>query len=211
MGFRNWYDETIVPRVIKCACGDPKIAALRAEVVPLAEGRVFELGVGGGLNQPLYDRARITGFAGIDPSGKLLDYAREAARELGWEADIRAGVGEDIPFEDASFDTVVCTYTLCSVGDQAQVLKEMRRILKPGGKLLFLEHGKSPDAGPAKWQRRIEPVWKRMMGNCHLTREVAPSVQAHGFELQNVGSKYMDKMPRWAGFMQWGVGIKPGA
>ncbi len=85
----------------------------------------------------------------------------------------------------------------------------MRRILKPGGKLLFLEHGKSPDAGPAKWQRRIEPVWKRMMGNCHLTREVAPAVQAHGFELQNVGSKYMDKMPRWAGFIQWGVGIKP--
>jgi ubiquinone/menaquinone biosynthesis C-methylase UbiE len=91
------------------------------------------------------------------------------------------------------------------------VLKEMRRILKPGGKLLFLEHGKSPDAGPAKWQRRIEPVWKRVMGNCHLTREVAPAIKAHGFEIVYVGSKYMDKTPRWAGFMEWGVGIKPGA
>src|SRR5690242_4215686 len=93
MGFARWYDQTILPRFIKCACGDEKIAALRAEVVPLAQGRVFELGVGGGLNQPRYDQAKVTGFSGIDPSGKLLDYAREAAAQRGWQADIRAGVG----------------------------------------------------------------------------------------------------------------------
>lgn len=211
MGFASWYDRTIVPRLIKCACADPKIAALRAEVVPLARGRVFELGVGGGLNQPHYDRSRVTAFAGIDPSGKLLDYAREAAEEQGWEADIRAGVGEAIPFEDESFDSAVCTYTLCSVRDPVQVLKELRRILKPGGTLLFLEHGKSPDAGPARWQRRLEPMWKPLMGDCHLTRPVFPAIEAGGFAVTRIGSRYVEKMPRWAGWTEWGVGTKVGA
>ena len=208
MGFGNWYDQTILPRFIKCACGDPRIAALRAEVVPLAEGKVFELGVGGGLNQPYYDQARVTGFSGIDPSGKLLDYAREAAQARGWEADIRAGYGEAIPFGDASFDSVVCTYTLCSVNDAPQVLRELRRILKPGGKLLYLEHGKSPDSGPERRQRRIEPVWKRMMGNCHLTRPVSNAVAAGGFEVAPLGRRYVDGLPRWAGWTEWGLGTR---
>ena len=127
MGLRNWYEETILPKMIGCACADPKITALREKVVPLAEGRVFEIGCGGGLNHPLYDRGKVTHFAGIDPNGALLEQARAAAREKGWEADIREGKGEAIPFEDASFDTVVCTYTLCSVDDQHQVLSELRR------------------------------------------------------------------------------------
>ena len=210
MGFKRWYEETILPKIIKCACNDPKIQALRGEVVPLAHGRVFELGCGGGLNQPFYDAGKITGFAAIDPGHALLDAARAAARERGWDADIREGVGEAIPFDDESFDSVVCTYTLCSVADQAQVLREMRRILKPGGTLLFLEHGRAPDPGPARWQRRIEPVWKNLMGNCHLTREVAPAVGAHGFAIESAERKYMEGMPRWASFMEWGAAVKNG-
>ena len=210
MGLRNWYEETILPKMIGCACADPKITALREKVVPLAEGRVFEIGCGGGLNHPLYDRDKVTHFAGIDPNGALLEQARAAAREKGWEADIREGEGEAIPFEDASFDTVVCTYTLCSVDDQHQVLSELRRLLKPGGKMLYLEHGKSPDPGPAKWQRRIEPVWKNLMGNCHLTRPVSGAVAQGGFALEGQGSTYMEKMPKWAGWMEWGTGVRPG-
>ena len=210
MGFRNWYEETLLSRFIACACADPKIDALRAEVVPLAAGRVFEIGCGGGLNQPHYDRERVTGFAGIDPNGALLDRARKAARDKGWSADIREGVGEAIPFADASFDSVVCTYTLCSVGDQGRTLSELRRILKPGGKLIFLEHGNSPDLGPQKWQRRIEPLWKRVMGNCHLTRPVSGAIEQGGFALEGQGSKYMEKMPRWAGWTEWGVGRRAG-
>jgi SAM-dependent methyltransferase len=210
MGFRHWYEETVLPKMIGCACADPKIAALRGQIVPLAEGRVFELGCGGGLNQPFYERGKITAFAGIDPNGALLDKARAAAREKGWEADIREGKGEAIPFPNESFDTVVSTYTLCSVDDQARVLGELRRILKPGGRLLFLEHGRSPDAGPAKWQRRIEPLWKTAMGNCHLTREVAGAVAKGGFTLHRTEHKYMEKMPKWAGYMEWGIGQKAG-
>ena len=210
MGLANWYEETILSRFIACACGDPKITALRAKVVPLAEGRVFEIGCGGGLNQPHYDRAKVTHFAGIDPNAALLERARKAARETGWDADIREGKGEAIPFPDASFDTAVCTYTLCSVEDQHRTLSELRRILRPGGKLIFLEHGKAPDSGPAKWQRRIEPAWKRVMGNCHLTRPISGAVEQGGFALDSRDSKYMEKMPRWAGWMEWGVGRRIG-
>jgi ubiquinone/menaquinone biosynthesis C-methylase UbiE len=208
MGLRHWYEETVLPKMIGCACADPKIAALRQQVVPLAEGRVFEIGCGGGLNQPFYDAAKVTAYAGIDPNGALLDKARAAARIRGWQADIREGKGEAIPFADESFDTVVCTYTLCSVDDHARVLSELQRILRPGGRLLFLEHGRSPDPGPAKWQRRIEPLWKNLMGNCHLTRPVSGAVGESGFALQRTEHKYMEKMPKWAGFMEWGIARK---
>lgn len=209
MELRTLYEEVILSRLIRCACGDPKIMALRAELVPLAEGRVFELGVGGGLNQQFYDPQRVSSFAGIDPGANLLDFARKAAREKGWEIDIRAGRGEDIPFADGSFDTVVSTYTLCSVDDQQQVLAELRRILRPGGRFLYLEHGRAPDAAPARWQRIIEPAWKRIMGNCHLTRPVAGAVSNAGFAIDPMGERYLAKMPKWVGWMEWGIGTKP--
>ncbi|MDE2561617.1 MAG: class I SAM-dependent methyltransferase [Sphingomonadales bacterium] len=210
MGFKHWYDEHVVPRLIRCACSSPAIMDLREKVIPLATGKVFELGCGGGINQRYYDRDKVTAFSGIDPTAKLLDYAREQIRRKGWEADIRAGKGEAIPFGDAEFDTVVCTYTLCSVEDPARVLSEMRRVLKPGGKFLFLEHGSAPDAGVRKWQGRIEPVWKRMAGGCHLTRQVGGAVLDGGFLLEEHDCEYAPKTPKWAGWMEWGVAVKAG-
>ncbi|WP_319641226.1 class I SAM-dependent methyltransferase [Novosphingobium sp. KCTC 2891] len=177
---------------------------LRAEVVPGARGAVFELGCGGGINQRFYDAEAVTSFAGLDPSGKLLDYARDEAVRKGWAADIREGVGEAIPFADASFDTAVCTYTLCSVSDPARVLGELRRVLKPGGRLLFLEHGLAPDAGVERWQHRIEPLWKRLMGGCHLSRPVTASIAAAGFAIDGQHGRYAPKVPRLAGWMEWG-------
>ncbi|HQS71175.1 MAG: SAM-dependent methyltransferase [Novosphingobium sp. 28-62-57] len=209
MGLKTLWNAHVVPRMIKCACGAPGIAELRGGIVPQAKGRVFELGCGGGLNQPFYDPARVTAFAGIDPSGKLLDYAREAAALKGWQADIREGIGEQIPFSDNSFDTAVCTYTLCSVDDPAKVLSELRRILRPGGTLLFLEHGLSDEGGVARWQRRIEPLWKPLMGGCHLTRAVTAPVRAAGFQVDRSDHKYMDGMPKWAAWMEWGAAVKP--
>jgi ubiquinone/menaquinone biosynthesis C-methylase UbiE len=187
------------------------IMELRAKIVPLARGEVFELGCGGGINQRFYDSAAITRFAGIDPGGKLLEYARAEAERKGWRADIREGEGEAIPFPDASFDTVVCTYTMCSVADQAQVLREMRRILKPGGRLLFLEHGRAPDPGVAKWQDRIEPWWKPVAGGCHLTRPVTSAVAQAGFAVEPMGARYAPGAPRALGWMEWGVGVKAAA
>ncbi|MDP3906075.1 class I SAM-dependent methyltransferase [Novosphingobium sp.] len=209
MGLGSWYEDHIVPRFIQCACSAPGIMELREQVVPLASGAVFEIGCGGGINQQFYDRAKVTSFAGMDPSAKGLDYARAAAAEKGWAADIRPGFGEAIPFDDASFDSVVCTFTLCSVGDQAQTLHELRRILKPGGRLLYAEHGRAPDAGVRKWQGRIEPVWKRLAGGCHLTRPVSSAVGKAGFAVDALGERYIPKAPRWAGWMEWGAAVRP--
>ena len=211
MGIKRFYDAHVMPRVVTLACGQKGIEDRRREVVPLAEGQVFELGCGGGLNQPFYDKAKVTRFAGIDPHEKLLDGAREQARSNGWEHDIRQGVGEDIPFPDSSFDTAVCTYTLCSVGDPAKVLDELRRVLKPRGKLLFLEHGKAPDAGVARWQERIEPYWSPLAGGCHLTRPIGAALRGAGFEVAPLGQAYLDKAPRILGWMEWGVARRAGA
>ena len=218
MALGGWWNEHVVPRVVRCGCGAGPIMDIRREVVPLARGAVFELGCGGGLNQQLYDPALVTSFAGIDPSAKLLEFAREAAREKGWPADwhtdwhaaIGAGVGEDIPFADASFDTVVSTFTLCSVTGHERTLAELHRILRPGGRLLYAEHGLSPDAGVARWQRRIEPVWMRLFGNCHLTRPVSTGIAAAGFDTRVIAARYMHPGPRFAGWMEWGVATKPG-
>ncbi|WP_325065182.1 class I SAM-dependent methyltransferase [Qipengyuania aquimaris] len=196
--------------MITLACGQKGIEERRRQVIPLAEGHIFELGCGGGLNQPLYDPDRVESFAGIDPNEKLLANARDRARERGWSADIREGVGEDIPFADSTFDTAVCTYTLCSVEDPAKVLGELRRILKPGGRLLFLEHGRAPDASVAKWQDRIEPVWKPLAGGCHLTRPIGSALRGAGFEVEPLGQAYLDRAPKVMGWMEWGVARRAG-
>ncbi len=210
MGMASWYDETVLPRLISLGCGCPGVSELRREVVPLARGRVFEIGCGGGFNQAFYDKRRVTGFAGIDPNIALLEKTRQQARANGWETEIREGRGEAIPFADGSFDSVVCTFTLCSVQDQAQTVRELRRVLRPGGRLIYLEHGRAPDPGPARWQRRIEPVWKRLAGNCHLTREIGSAFLRAGLEIEPLGQSYFDHAPRWAGWMEWGTARRPG-
>ena len=202
------WDRLVVPRLIRCACGQPEIMALRRQVVPLARGAVFELGCGGGINQPLYDGSAVTSFAGIDPSPQLMADARSAAQARGWPATLREAAGEAIPFDDAAFDTVVTTYTLCSVADPARVLAELRRVLRPGGQLLFLEHGRAPDPGVAAWQRRIEPLWKPLLGGCHLTRPVADAVRAAGFAVERQDGRYIPGTPRFAGWMEWGVATR---
>ena len=176
----------------------------RSRIVPQADGDVLELGCGGGINMQFYAPERISSFAGLDPSPALLDASRKAAQAKGMTADIRGGVGEAMPFADASFDTVLVTFTLCSVDSQQQVLAEIRRVLRPGGKALFLEHGSAPDASVRKWQRRIEPIWSRIGGNCHLTRAITGAYEAAGFTISGGDKTYMPKTPRPFGWIEWG-------
>ena len=208
MGLKSWYEATIMPRLITCACSQGQVMKRRAAVVPRARGDVFELGCGGGINHAFYDPAAITSYAGIDPHAGLLEGARAAAREKGWSADLRQGRGEAIPFADASFDCVVCTFTLCSVDDPAQVMRELWRILRPGGEALFLEHGRAPEEGVVRWQERIEPVWKHLAGGCHLTRPIASALQGAGFVVETLGRDYTPQAPRFAGWMEWGIARK---
>jgi SAM-dependent methyltransferase len=201
----GWWEQHVVPRLIRNCCGQPQIMKARSRVVPLASGDVFELGCGGGINLAFYDAQRVTSFAGCDPSTALLEDTRRIAADRGMPADIKSGVGEAIPFADASFDTVVTTFTLCSVADPAQVLSEIRRILRPGGTALFLEHGSAPDPGVRAWQRGIEPLWKRIGGGCHLTRPIADAYDRAGFQTELMGASYMPKTPRPMGWIEWGV------
>lgn len=202
----GWWERVMVPKLICACCGQPQIMKARSRIVPQADGDVLELGCGGGINMEFYDANRIKSFAGLDPSPRLLDASRAAAQAKGMTADIRAGMGEAMPFDDAQFDTVVVTFTLCSVQDQMQTLSEMRRVLKPGGKALFLEHGGAPDAGVQKWQRRIEPIWKRIGGGCHLTRPVTGAYEAAGFRVVGGERDYMPKTPKPFGWVEWGEG-----
>ncbi|MBD3732599.1 MAG: class I SAM-dependent methyltransferase [Sphingopyxis sp.] len=201
----SWWERHGVPRLIKCACSQGQIMKARSKVVPHAQGDVLELGCGGGINMEFYEPARVTSFTGLDPSPELLAMSRAAAAARGMIADIQGGVGEAMPFESGRFDTVVTTFTLCSVADQAAVLGEIRRVLKPGGTALFLEHGGAPDAGVAKWQRRIEPVWKRIGGNCHLTRPISQAYEKAGFSVDRQGAAYMPKTPRPFGWVEYGA------
>lgn len=210
MGLKSWYDAKVLPRMITIACSQGQVMKRRSQVVPLASGDVFELGCGGGINQQFYDPDKVTSYAGIDPHDKLLEDAGRAAQAKGWPATIKQGVGEDIPFPNRSFDTVVCTFTLCSVEDQMQVLSEMLRILRPGGQALFLEHGRAPDANIAKWQDRIEPIWKPLAGGCHLTRPIGSAFRGAGFDVAPLGQGYLPKAPKFAMWNEWGVARKPG-
>ena len=198
------WDRYVVPRLIGFCCTQPPIMKRRANVVPRAHGRVLELGAGGGANFALYDPTRVTCVEGVDPSPGLLDRARNAAKARDIDFDIKEGVAENLPFANASFDTVLATFTLCSVQDQAQSLAEARRVLKPDGTFLFCEHGAAPDAKVAKWQHRIEPVWKRIAGGCHLTRPITSAVANAGFTVVDRDKGYMKKTPRWAGWVEWG-------
>ncbi|MEW6019078.1 MAG: class I SAM-dependent methyltransferase [Pseudomonadota bacterium] len=200
----SFYERHILPHIIGCACASPAIMRQRALVVPQAAGRVLELGVGGGLNLRYYDPARVEGVFGVDPSAELRAIAAAAPRADGLAVEVRKGVAEALPFEDASFDTIVCTFTLCSVQSPAAALAEARRVLKPGGRFLFCEHGLAPDPGVARWQRRVEPLWKRLAGGCHLTRPVSGTLETAGLMPRRLEQMYLPKAPRLLGWVEWG-------
>lgn len=184
------------------------VSRQRALVVPLAQGRVLEVGVGTGLNMRHYDKRRVTHITALDPALELHPRARERIAEAGWEVTLLGLSAETIPLPDASFDTIVVTYTLCTIADPVQALKEMHRVLVPGGQLLFCEHGRAPDASVQRWQARLQPVWGKMAGGCHLGRDIAGLLRATGFELPELQTRYLSGPRPWT-FHYWGTAHKP--
>lgn len=201
----SFYERHILPRFLSCACGSSPITRQRAKIVPLSTGKVLELGIGMGLNLNLYDPDKVESVTGVDPSPELRAIAEAAPKDPRLVVSVVDGTAEALPFEAASFDTVLCTFTLCSVQSPQTALAEARRVLKPGGRLLFCEHGLAPDPDVARWQRRVEPVWKRLAGGCHLTRPVGQAIAKAGFALERVETMYLPKTPRIAGWNEWGV------
>lgn len=203
----SFYDRHIMPRLIGCACASKPIAKQREKVVPKAAGKVLELGIGGGLNLRYYNPAKVTSVSGVDPSAELRAFAMDAERPEGLKVDIQKGTAEALPFDSGSFDCVVCTFTLCSVQSPRDALAEARRVLRPGGRFLYCEHGLAPDPEVVKWQRRLEPMWKAIAGGCHLTRPVTASVADAGFAVSSSDQMYLPGTPKVLGWSEWGEAV----
>ena len=186
----SFYNDRVLPRLLNLAMRHKDLAAFRRRLVPAAAGRVLEVGIGSGLNLPFYGPGAVE-VVGLDPSAPLLRMAGEQAARSGGRVKLLEGSAEAIPLEDAGFDTVLTTWTLCSVGDAGAALAEIRRVLKPTGHLLFVEHGSAPDAGVARWQDRLTPLWKPIAGGCHLNRPMAALIRDAGFGLTDIHAGYM--------------------
>lgn len=187
----GWYDRHILPHLIDCACGMGRVMKLRAALIPQARGRVLEVGIGTGLNLPFYDARYVTHICGLDPAVEAHRLARQRARRVRIPVEMVALSAERIEAQDRSFDTVVSTFTLCTIPDPAAALREMRRVLKPGGALLFCEHGRAPDASVRYWQDQLTPLWKPLAGGCHLNRDIPALLAEGGFSVQEMESGYL--------------------
>lgn len=161
---RNWYERIVLPHLLELACGVKPIRRQRQKVVPLACGEALEIGIGTGLNLPFYDRSRVKSIVGVDPALELHPLALRRVAKAGLSVRMVGLSAETLPLPDHAFDTIVCTYTLCTIPDPAIALAEMRRVLAPGGKLLFSEHGRAPDESVRRWQQRLQPLWGPLAG-----------------------------------------------
>ncbi|MDW3715189.1 MULTISPECIES: class I SAM-dependent methyltransferase [Pseudomonas] len=188
MGF---YDRHVLPRLIDYACGMGEVMKTRSKIVPQAEGRVLEIGIGTGLNLGFYDPAKVQVVIGVDPAAQMQALARQRADAIAIAVETIALELGEIQAGDASFDSIVCTFTLCTIPDAAAALKEMRRVLKPGGRLLFAEHGLAPDAAVVRWQHRLTPLWKPFAGGCHLNRDIPRLIEAGGFAIRELHTGYL--------------------
>lgn len=199
----NWYERHILPRALDYACGMSAVGRMRQLVVPRAQGRVLEVGIGTGLNMRYYDQSRVTHITGLDPALQFHPLARERIARSGLAVDLVGLSAEKIPVPDASYDTVLITYTLCTIANPQAALLEMRRVLAPSGKLLFCEHGRAPDASVQRWQERLQPVWGPLAGGCQLGRDIPALLRAAGFALPDLQTRYLPG-PRPFTFNYWG-------
>jgi len=202
------YNKYILPRVLNCSCGSKPINHQRNKIVPLAEGIVLDIGIGSGLNIPFYDKSKIKYLYGLDPSKELIEMARSMANLNQIEIEFLECGAENIPLFDNSIDTVLITYTMCTIPDVTLSISEIRRVLKNNGKLLFCEHGLAPDPNIAKWQKRINPIWNKIAGGCNLNRNIPELIASSGFKVSNMEEMYLPNTPKFAGYNYWGVARK---
>jgi len=178
----SFYQRHVLPRLLHMAMQQEAMVPYRRRVIGAAEGRVLEVGIGSGLNLPLY-RPSVRSVIGLDPSPELLLMARERAATAPVPVELLEASAETVPLDDASIDTVVTTWTLCTIADAPRALSELRRVLRPGGALLFVEHGRAPEPGVARWQDRLDPLWRRLAGDCHLNRKIDDLISGSGFRI----------------------------
>jgi len=201
MGF---YDKFLLPKLVHFSCAQSPAMRQREKVVPLATGRVLEIGIGSGLNIPFYDTRKVEHLWGLDPSAEMWSIAQKSAASHHLDAEFIQSGAESIPLDNDSADTVLVTYTLCTIPDVHAALDEIRRVLKPGGTLIFCEHGTAPDKHIERWQNRFNPLWKKLAGGCNLNRPIPDLLRQAGFKSGDMQTMYL---PGWrpATFNYWGT------
>ena len=200
------YDRYVLPRVIDLACSSRPNMKQREKVIPRAEGDVLEIGMGSGLNLPFYDRDKVRKVWGLEPSEGMRQLARRNLGGANLDLEMIDLPGEEIPLDENSIDTVVVTYTLCTIPDVHKALRGMLRVLRPGGKLLFCEHGIAPDPGVAKWQNRLNPAWQRFAGGCNINRDIPRVIESTGFHVVEDERMYIPGI-RFLSYNYWGAAV----
>ena len=200
------YNKYILPNIVHFACGLKPTMRQREKVIPQARGHILEIGIGSGLNLPFYDKQKVSKIWGLDPADEMIQMARRAASSVPFEVEFIGLPGDEIPLDNGSVDTVVVTYTLCTIPEAIPALYQMRRVLRPGGVLIFCEHGAAPDVNVRQWQDRLNPVWKRLGGGCNLNRQIPALIEEGGFRINKMDSMYI---PGWrpASFNYWGTAV----
>ena len=201
------YEKYVLPKFLNCACGSKPVSYQRKKVVPLAEGKVLEIGIGSGLNLPFYDKAKIDEIWGLDPSEELSEMAKQVADKESMEVKFISSGAEDIPLPDNYFDCVLVTYTMCTIPEVQRANQEIRRVLKEDGKMIFCEHGEAPDQNIRKWQNRINPFWGKLAGGCNINRKIPSLIQDSGFDIIEMEEMYLPNTPKIAGYNYWGYAV----
>jgi len=200
------YASYVLPRLMDRALQSPVVAAERAKCVPRASGRVLEVGIGSGLNLPFY-RPTVETLCGLDPSVDLWRLATARVARTPFPVEFVGASAERLPIADASFDAVVTTFTLCTIPDPPAALGEISRVLKPDGRLLFVEHGRAPDARVCGWQDRLTPLWRRLAGGCHLNRKIDELIVSAGFSIVEMDARY-SAFPKLLGYFFSGTATR---
>ena len=204
--FRNFYDLHICPHIIDFFMNMNIIKKQRLKVIPNAKGKVLEIGIGSGSNLEFYDQNQVEKIYALDPHPKLADMTKKKADKLGIEVDFFPVKADKIPIEDHFFDTIVCTYTLCSIEDPIKALKEIKRVLSPSGQYIFSEHGLAPEENVVLWQNRLNPIQKVIGGGCNLNRNIPNLIEESGYKIDELNQGYIPG-PKFISYHYWGHSV----
>jgi ubiquinone/menaquinone biosynthesis C-methylase UbiE len=198
------YAKYILPRLTHFLCSSKLITKQREKVVPQAKGQVLEIGIGSGLNLPFYDPSKVQHVWGLEPNEEMWNLT--STRGVPFDVEFLNASAEKIPLDDDSADSIVVTYTLCSVPETIEALRDMRRVLKPGGELIFCEHGAAPEQSVRRWQDRLSPIWQKAAGGCRLNLQIPTLLEQGGFNIRSLDTMYIQE-PKFASYNYWGTAV----
>ena len=204
MMIKTAYENYVLPKMLDCCCSTKPISYQRKKIVPEASGTILEIGIGSGLNIPYYQKSRVNKVIGLDPSEQLCKMAKKTADDNNFSIDFLVNGAEEIELPSNSVDTILLTYTLCSIPEPYIALKEIMRVMKSDGRILFCEHGIAPDEVVQKWQNRINPLWGKLFGGCNINRDIPNILKNGGFKINSLDKMYLPSTPKIVGYNYWG-------